>query len=149
MAAMHFIITFNKTWKQEVNILGECINQILHSWSTLGNPGFPGHFCSIIYRCVHNGYQQPVIRKQDLAEARLGSYSTTRGPVTNGFGAFIPVLQRLLVKCQETWFLVQILLLTHCITLGKPVDLSASTFFYPCLSWDKWANLPGPLFPLL
>ena len=69
-------------------------------------------------------------RERDSAEGRLGWSSTTRGPVINWFGVSIPVFQRLLVKHQETWFKVQILLLTSCITLGKILDLSASVSFY-------------------
>lgn len=88
--------------------------------------------------CVHAGasaqtlifHQQSRFRKWDSAEGRPGSDSTTRGPGINGFGAFIPVFQRLLVKCQEIWHIVQILRLTSCRTLGKILDFSDLISFY-------------------
>jgi hypothetical protein len=55
------------------------------------------------------------------------------------------------VKCQETWAIVQIWLLTSCITLSKMLDLSASFLLHKkgVSTLDKLVNLPGPVFLLL
>lgn len=104
------------------------LTKTLYPLNTLGNHGLPGHFpapsfrCMYLYTnvCVHAHVSPaPMSRERDSAEGRLGWSSTTRGPVINWFGVSIPVFQRLLVKHQQTWFKVQILRLTSCITWAR------------------------------
>jgi hypothetical protein len=129
---------------------------MLHSWSTLGNHGSledfpaPSLTCMHLYTHSHPSFTSSLcLQKRGSIEGKLGLDSIIKGPVANG--AFLSIFQRFLVKCQETWAIVQIWLLTSCITLSKMLDLSDSFLLHKkgVSTLDKLVNLPGPVFLLL